>query len=100
MSLRERLELPPEASAHTVFVPGPVGHIRQQRLSHRRAQDRSRHRPFDPPFFYVEGDPPPQFLSPPPPLPPAGGLCLVGGASGQSHAEHSRDWRQTIPRAW
>ena len=47
----------PEADAHAVLVPGPVGNVRQQRLTHRRRQHGTRHRAGRLPVFNVNDCP-------------------------------------------
>ena len=89
VAVGQRLELPPEAGAHAVFVPRPVRHIRQQRLSHRRAQHGSRHRVLDPPFLDVEDNPYREFLAVRQPQSGPVDLRLIGDAIGKSHGEPS-----------
>ena len=47
----------PEPDPHAVFVPGPVGQVRQQRLTHGRRQNLARHGIFDAPFLNVDDGP-------------------------------------------
>ena len=43
LAASKRLDETPEADADAVFMPGPVRHVRQQRLSHRRRQHGAGH---------------------------------------------------------
>ena len=47
----------PEADAHPVFVPGPVGHVRQQHLARGRRQDLPGHGLGDVPDLQVDDGP-------------------------------------------
>src|SRR4029078_8127309 len=83
----QRLELPPESCAHSVFMPGPVRYVRQKRLPHRGAQHGTWHCVLDPPLLDIENDPHCEFLA-------AGecqswpvDLCLIGDAIAESHGE-------------
>jgi hypothetical protein len=55
--LAQHLEQPPEADPHAVLVPGPVGQVRQQRLTHRGWQHCTGHRPLDGPLLDVDDRP-------------------------------------------
>ena len=92
LAVGQRLELPPEAGAHSVFVPRPVRHVRQQRLSHRRAQHGSRHRVLDPPFLDIEDDPYRKLLAARQPEFRPVDLRLIGNAIGKSHGEPFLGW--------
>jgi len=54
---REQFEEAPDADPHSVFVPGPVRHVRQQHLAGRRRQHLPRHRPRDVPEFEIDDGP-------------------------------------------
>ena len=89
LAVRECLELPPESGPHAVFVPGPVRHVRKERLSHRRTENSAGHGVFDPPFLDVENDPNCEPLSIRQLESGAVDLRLIGDAIGESHATRS-----------
>lgn len=53
----QRLQETPEADAHPVLVPRPVGDVGQQRLAHWRRQHRARHRSHRAPVLDVHDGP-------------------------------------------
>src|SRR3977135_1143325 len=85
VAIGQRLELPPEAGAHPVFVPGPIGHVRQQRLPHWGACHGARHRFSDPPLLDVEDDPYRELLAIRQPQSRPVDLRLIADAIGKSH---------------
>ena len=57
LSPRERVEEPPEADAHPVVVPGPVGHVGHGRDALRGRENTPRHRLLDVPLLHVDDGP-------------------------------------------
>ena len=57
LPLGERLQQPPEAHAHSVVVPGPVGHVRHRGHALRRGEVLPRHRFLDVPLLDVHDGP-------------------------------------------
>jgi hypothetical protein len=55
--MAQHLEQAPEADPHAVLVPGPVGQVGQQRLTHRGRQHGTGHRPLDVPFLHIDDRP-------------------------------------------
>jgi hypothetical protein len=53
----EQIEETPGAHAHPVFVPAPIGNVRQQHLPGRRRQDLARHGPRYVPHFVIDDRP-------------------------------------------
>ncbi len=53
----ERAQQAPEADPHAVFVPGPVRHVGNRRLAHRRLRQLPRHRSGDVPFLDIDHRP-------------------------------------------
>src|SRR5690606_22748695 len=53
----QSIEKAPEANPHAILMPGPVGNVRQKRLSHRRRQNSARHRCRLRPVFDIDDGP-------------------------------------------